>query len=99
MNPRTASRVTAPDLTKAFNEGRGFEDGEEEPTSSVWIVFTVGLDVKRAVQYPLTQLDVALADVREWLKDTLESGAILLTGVEAPGIYDDAQFSISAAEH
>ena len=98
MNP-APSRVTAPDLTKAFNEGRGFEGGEEEPTSSVWVVFTVGLDVKRAVQYPLTQLDVALADVREWLKDTLESGAVLLTGVEAPGIYEDAQLYISAAEH
>ena len=89
MDPRTASKVTSPDLTKAFNMGRGFEDGEEEPTSSVWVVFIVGADadVKRAVQYPLTQLDVALADVRAWLRDTLESVVVLLTGVEAPGIY------------
>lgn len=98
MDPRTASKVTAPDLTKAFSMGRGFEDGEEEPTSSVWVIFFVGDDVKRAVQYPLTQLDVALADVRAWLIDILESGAALLTGVEAPSIYEDAQLSISAAQ-
>lgn len=99
MDPRTASKVTSPDLTKAFNMGRGFKGGEEEPSSSVWVVFTVGDDVKRAVQYPLMQLDVALADVRVWLRDTLEGGAILLTSVKAPGIYEDAQLYISAAEH
>lgn len=97
MDPRTASRVTAPDLTKAFDEGRGV-DPDAEKTSSIWVVLCAGVDAKRATQYPLTQLDVALADVRVWMSDTLEGVAILFTGVEAPDIYDDAVASISAAK-
>ena len=96
MNSRTASRVTAPDLTKAFDEGRGAD--LEEKTSSVWVVLCAGVDAKRATQYPLAQLGVAMIDVEVWLRCTLEGAAILFTGVEAPDIYGDAVAAISAAK-
>lgn len=82
MDPRTAAKVTTPDLLKAFNEGRGIEDDAESPVSA-WVTFlTADRMVLRVVEYPLDQIATALADVRVHLEEVAGNAVLITTGTE-----------------
>lgn len=99
MDPRTAAKVTAPDLVKAFNEGRGSEDGSEPVEPRAWVAFfSVDRIVDRVVEYPLDQLTVALEDVRVHLAAVEGNAVLITTGLEPDEFVATMQHELSESE-
>ena len=82
MDPRTAATVTASDLLHAFEEGSGGV-GKNDIETPLRVFLTLfdrdeSFDGEPA-EYPLEQLDVALQDLRAWLKQGgFRGGAIVI---------------------
>lgn len=101
MDPRTAAKVTAPDLLKAFTEGTGREPGDEAVAAgnTVWVIFTDGDDVVNMVTLEPGKLDLTLplmlGDVAKHLGSGENKGVLFFAGTEEPPIVDDARKAIS----
>lgn len=96
MDPRTAAKVTAPDLLKAFTEGTGQPvDDEAVSDMKAWVIFTNGDDVVSMTVYPLDRLEVAMYDAIGHLRSGDDVGVMFFVGTEEPPIVDDARQAIS----
>ena len=97
MDPRTAAKVSSPDLLKAFNEGRGLEpaDGDEE-TISVYVLKFVNGRCVEVCEFLLEALDAALAEVKHHLAKGSKHDVLLMVDPdELPGV-EEVRRSISA---
>lgn len=96
MDPRTAAKVTAPDLLKAFTEGTGREPEDSgNQQVMVWLILTKGDDVLQLLTYDITRLGEAMTLAGNHLCNVEDAAALFFTGTEEPAIVDDARKAIS----
>jgi len=99
MDPRTAAKVTAPDLLKAFNEGRGVDaedqDSVPEEGPKVWVVFLIDQGQMRVKAYPVTAIVDAMDDVKEHLELGEGHAVFVAVSAQVPVAVLDAREAIS----
>lgn len=91
VDPRTAAKVTSPDLVKAFQEGHGMTKAELEPSNTpprVWLVLVIGDELTKA-SFDFDQLAVAMSVVENHLKKGDGHAAAVAVQVLPPEDWDD----------
>ena len=94
MDPRTAAKVTAPDLLKAFNEGRGTDEPVDTEMLNVYVVKLIDGKAVETCEFVLEALDAALAEVAHHVRHGRGYDAVLLVDTEEPESFK----AISAAD-
>ena len=97
MDPRTASTVTAPDLLKAFSEGRGVDaTAETERSLEVFMVLLVNGRAVHIAEMHLADVDSLLAEAGIHLRKGPEHSVLMHTSDAERGRLDEWRAQISA---
>lgn len=100
MDPRKSATVTAPDLVKAFDEGRGLVDEEKAVAATnpnrIWLVLLIDEEVIEATDFPAVELPTAMESVTAHLRNGATYAAVILVGPSQPDLFTDAVQAISA---
>jgi hypothetical protein len=98
MDPRTAAKVTAPDLLEAFHESAPNQDVVLDAELRIFVILADGDEIVYVSDRPFAEFEVALQRVRMHLQGGGERTAFLHTAVTAPELWLDAQKTLSAPE-
>jgi hypothetical protein len=98
MDPRTSSKVTAPDLLAAFNEGRGTNaDEADSETLTVYVMKFVDEVCVEVCEFLIEAIDAALDEVKHHMLKGARHDVIVMVDPEEPGAVATARAAISAS--
>lgn len=101
MDPRTSSKVTAPDLLEAFAEGTGLKKDDEDSGTvkmRVFVLYSINQLVVRATDDAFDRFEDVMADVKEHLEKGEGHAVMVVVGENEPAAVAKARKSISAAD-
>lgn len=98
MDPRTAAKVTAPDLLEAFHEHAPNQDVVLDAELRVYLILTEGEKVVEALERGFDGVEVVLQRVRVHLSQGGENGAFIFTATSAPELFANVVKELSAPQ-